>query len=640
MVIEEVEAALKESEARYRALFEASLDGILILDAETGRVIDVNPCMTELTGYPCEELLGRPLWDTGPFRGVGATRASFAELQKGAVLRYDDLPLATRDGGTIAVELVSHAYRFGERKVIQCNLRDVSRRKQADTERRRLTTAIEQADEMVLVTDAQGTILYVNPAFERVTGYSRAESVGRNPRFLKSGVQGGDFYRAMWATLAGGKTWRGQIVNRKKDGTYYTQESTISPVRDDEGAVASYVGVHRDVSAALSLEAQLLHAQKMEAVGRLAGGVAHDFNNVLSVILSYTELISGDLKPEEPLRADIEEIRRAAMRAADLTRQLLAFSRRQVMETKVVSLNDCLGAMEKMVGRLLGADVTLRVMPGVQLWNVQVDPGQFEQVLMNLAVNARDAMPTGGQLTIETTNVVLDEDYAHDHRDVRAGEYVVVAVTDTGSGMDRETQARIFEPFFTTKETGKGTGLGLATVFGIVRQSGGHIWVYSEPGCGTTFKVYLPRVSSVAVRPSAAPPEPEAECGSETVLLVEDEEQVRLLARTILQRAGYVVLDASNGGEALLICEQHGARIDLLLTDVVLPRMSGRVLAERLTTLRPEMKVLFMSGYTDDAILLHGVLDSGVEFLSKPLTPRALTGKVRAVLRSGVNAGR
>jgi two-component system cell cycle sensor histidine kinase/response regulator CckA len=630
MVITKVEAALKESEARYRALFEAARDGILILDADTGEILDVNPCMTELTGHPRDEMLGKALWDIDPFRDVGATRASFVELQKDAVVRFDDLPLATRAGGTIAVELVSNAYLVGERRVIQCNVRDVSRRKQADAERRRLTTAIEQADEMVLITDAHGTILYVNPAFERVTGYSRTESLGRNPRFLKSGAQGDAFYRTLWTTLGSGKTWRGQLVNRKKDGTLYTQESTISPVRDEGGAVASYVGVHRDVTAALSMEAQLLHAQKMEAVGRLAGGVAHDFNNVLSVILSYAELITADLKSDDPLRADIEEIRRAGLRAAELTRQLLAFSRRQVLETKVVNLNDSLAAIEKMVGRLLGADVTLAVSPGINLWNVVVDPGQFEQILMNLAVNARDAMPRGGKLSVETANAVLDEEFARAHPDVHAGEYVMVGVSDTGAGMDRETQSRIFEPFFTTKE--KGTGLGLATVFGIVRQSGGHIWVYSESGVGTTFKVYLPRFAGAAVSPSAAPSELEAERGSETILLVEDEEPVRVLARTILQRHGYVVLDAPNGGEALLICEQHAARIDLLLTDVVLPRMSGRLLAERLATLRPEMKVLFMSGYTDDAILLHGVLDSGVAFLSKPLTPTSLTRKVRAVL--------
>jgi len=628
----QAERALQASEARYRLLFQASRDGILIVDADTGRIVDVNPFMTELTGYSREDFLEKCLWEIGPFRDTPAAKASFAGLQARGYVRHDDLPLTTRAGGTVDVEIISDVHVVGDRKVIQCTVRDISPRKRAETDRRRLSTAIEQADEMVLVADAQGAIEYVNPAFERVTGYSRAEVLGKNPRFLKSGLQDEDFYRALWATLGSGKTWRGRLINKKKDGTPYSQDTSISPVRDGAGPIVAYVAVTRDVTAALALEAQFLQAQKMEAVGRLAGGVAHDFNNVLSVILSYAEMIGGDLKPDEPLRADVEEIHRAALRAATLTRQLLAFSRQQALEPKVVNLNDGLVGIEKMIGRLLGADVALTLVPASDLGSVKVDPSQFEQILMNLAVNARDAMPQGGKLTIGTANVVLDEDYASLHPDVRAGEYVEVAVSDTGMGMDRATQARIFEPFFTTKEKGKGTGLGLATVFGIVRQSGGHIWVYSEPGLGTTFKIYFPRFGGAVERLSSAPTEPKSGRGSETILLVEDEDQVRVLARNILRRGGYVVLEAPNGGEALLICEQHGAKIDLLLTDVVLPRLSGRQLAERLAIMRPEMKVLFMSGYTDDAVLLHGVLDSGVAFLQKPLTPTSLTRKVRDVL--------
>jgi two-component system, cell cycle sensor histidine kinase and response regulator CckA len=381
-------------------------------------------------------------------------------------------------------------------------------------------------------------------------------------------------------------------------------------------------------------ERQLLHAQKLDAVGRLASGVAHDFNNLLSVVLSYSGLLLGDLKADDPMRADLEEIRKAGLRATELTRQLLAFSRHHAMQPRVVDLDQILAGMERMIMRLLGADVEVTMLTSPRLGKIVADPGQLEQVVTNLVVNARDAMPAGGMVTLETRNVDLDEDYARQHFGVKAGPYVVLAITDTGIGMDRETQARIFEPFFTTKERGKGTGLGLSTVFGIVQQSGGHVWVYSEPGEGTTFRVYLPRTDAPVEPPRSEPPS-ESGRGTETILLVEDDEPVRTVACGILRRYGYRVLEASNGGEALLVCEQHGARIHLLLTDVVLPRMSGRQLVERLAPMRPEMKVLFMSGYADEAVLQHGILESGAAFLQKPLTPEALARKVREVLGAG-----
>ena len=380
-------------------------------------------------------------------------------------------------------------------------------------------------------------------------------------------------------------------------------------------------------------EAQLLHAQKMEAIGLLAGSVAHDFNNLLSVIMSYSALLLADLKPLDPMHGDLQEIHNASQRAADLTQQLLAFSRQQVLEPRLVALDAIVQGMDKMLRRLLSADIELVTRLRNDTWQVLVDPGKIEQVIMNLAINARDAMPDGGKLIVETGNADLEENYSLEHFGVAPGAYAMLAVSDTGIGMDRATQSRIFEPFFTTKERGKGTGLGLSTVFGIVQQSGGTVWVYSEPGKGTTFKIYLPRARSTQ-RTSAPPPLPELARGNETILLAEDEDQVRNAARDILERFGYHVLDARNAGEALLICEKHRGTIHLLLTDVVMPQMSGRELVLRLTTVRPEMRVLFMSGYTEKAGLHHGILESGIAYLQKPFTPETLSRRVRQVLDS------
>jgi two-component system, cell cycle sensor histidine kinase and response regulator CckA len=390
---------------------------------------------------------------------------------------------------------------------------------------------------------------------------------------------------------------------------------------------------HKKAEEALrKSEEQLRQSQKVEAIGRLAGGIAHDFNNLLTIINGYTELLLARLPPQDRTSRDINEIRKAGMRAASLTRQLLAFSRKQILEPKVLDMNAIVVELEKMLRRLIGEDVRLTIVQAQGLRRIKADPGQIEQVIMNLVVNARDAMPQGGNLTLETANVDLDEAYAARHVGVRSGAYILLAVSDTGSGIDKESMSHIFEPFYTTKGPGKGTGLGLSTVYGIVKQSGGNVWAYSEPGRGTTFKIYLPQAEGTVDRQSRDGQRAGIARGSETLLLVEDQKELRELVREMLEMNGYTVVEAGDGLEALEICQRHEGRIDLMLSDVVMPQMGGRELAQRLATIRPEMKVLYMSGYTSNAIVHHGILDPGTALLQKPFTPDSLARKVREVL--------
>ena len=510
--------------------------------------------------------------------------------------------------------------------------RELAEHKRTQEQRARLSMAVDQSAESILITDTEVNIVYVNPAFERTTGYTREEVLGKNPRILKSGHQPAEFYRTMWETLVRGEAWSGRMTNRTKDGKLFEEEATIVPVHDEKGRLVNYVAVKRDVTREVQLEEQLRQSQKMEAIGRLAGGVAHDFNNLLTIINGYSQMVLQDLEPQSELHGQVEEISKAGDRAATLTRQLLAFSRRQVLRPQALDLNSVVSNMGKMLKRLMGDDIELDVRLSSGLRQVKADPGQIEQVLMNLAVNARDAMPGGGKLTIETSNVELDGSYTETHATVVPGPYVMVAITDSGTGMDAETKAHVFEPFFTTKPKGKGTGLGLATVYGIIKQSGGYVWLYSEPGHGTTFKIYFP-VSEEDVQPVAPGMEKQSEIeGNETILLVEDQDEVRALAQLMLETKGYKVLPAAGPTEAMQMFSQRKDCIHLLLTDVVMPVMNGTELAQKLIALCPEMKVVFMSGYTDDSVVRHGMLGSGMYYIQKPFTPQALVGKVREAL--------
>ena len=489
-------------------------------------------------------------------------------------------------------------------------------------------------DYALYMLDAAGNIASWNAGAERIEGYKAEEIIGQHLSTLyETADRAHAFQNLETAALVGRAEEEGLRVRR--DGSTFWASVVLSSIHDSAGGLVGFAKIIRDLTERKNLELQLQQAQKLEAIGGLAAGVAHDFNNLLSVILSYSELIASDLKEGDPVRADLQEIQTAGLLAVTLTRRLLAFGRQQVLQPKVVDLCRIIVALEGMLRRLVGEEVEVVTEFAPECGKVLVDPGQMEQVVMNLVVNARDAMPEGGKLTIDAAEVLLDDDFAAEHLGVTAGPHVLLAVSDTGVGMDEATLARMFEPFFTTKELGKGTGLGLATVFGIVKQSGGIIQVLSEPNRGTTVNVYFPMVDrSALVRSSAPPPNNATLHGSETILLVEDDEQVRVLARTILRRYGYDVLDAQSGGDALLLCEQYSSPIHLLLTDVVMRRMSGRELAERLLKVRPHMRVLYMSGYTDDAVVRHGIFYSKVAFIQKPITPEPLVRKVREALDS------
>ncbi|MGB8294567.1 MAG: PAS domain S-box protein [Polyangia bacterium] len=587
--------ALEASETRYRRLFEAAKDGILILDADTGRIVDVNPFLTELTGHSRDEFLGEYLWDIGPFRDIAASRAAFAELQSREYVRYENLPLQTRDGRKINVEFVSNVYPVDGQKVIQCNIRDITARRRAEDELRFrnliLATQQEASIDGILVVDVNRKMVSSNRQFAEIWNIPSDVMESRSDeRALQSVVDklaDPEEFISKVKYLYANPDEKSQDEIALKDGR--TLDRYSAPMVGQEGQYVGRVWYFRDITPRKRAEAerqkieeQFQASQKLEAIGSLAGGIAHDFNNLLSVILCCTDFAMAGVREDVRVREELLLVKRAAERAVALTRQILAFSRKQVLQPGVLNLNQIATGLEKMLRRVLGEDVDYLQTLAPDLGLVRADPGQIEQVLMNLVVNARDAMPNGGKLTIETRNVELDGEYAARHVAVEPGSYICLAVTDTGCGMNKETQARIFEPFFTTKEKGKGTGLGLSTVYGIIRQSGGNIWVYSEPGQGTTFKVYLLRdfSRSTTVTGSRLAAVTTSPTGTETILVVEDDEAVRDVAKRILRKAGYTVLTAAGPGDALLACKSHPGKLHLLLTDVVMPQMSGKLLAQ------------------------------------------------------------
>jgi PAS domain S-box-containing protein len=631
-------------EANDHPLLQAMSIAAYTCDA-TGLITFFNRSAAEVWGR--EPLLNDPVDRyCGSFRLFSAGGSPIAHEQSWMARALDEdreycgqEVVIERPDGSRRIAL-AHAAPFHDPEGRICGavniLLDITDKKRAEDELRLRARALESFLQGVCIADARQPdypIIYVNQGFVRMTGYAPEEVLGRNCRLLQGPGTDPAAVAHIRAAIHEGQPCLVELVNYHKDGTTFWNALSLAPCHDAAGRLTHFVGVQTDITPFKKIESQLQQAQKMEAIGRLAGGVAHDFNNLITVINGYSELLLGRLGPEDPLRGLLSEVSRAGERATSLTRQLLALGRQQVLEPKVLDLNAEVSDAEKMLCRVLGEDMILTTVLEPTLGRVKVDPGQMHQVLLNLAFNARDAMPQGGRLTIETHNVTLDKSCSRAHPNLQPGTYSMLAVSDTGVGMDEATKSHIFEPFFTTKAPGKGTGLGLATVHGIVKQSGGSIEVYSERGLGTTFKVYLPQVTE-RLSAGKAPADLPLPGGSETVLLAEDEDGVRAVTGHILRQCGYAVLEAADGKAAVRLTERHQGRIDLLVSDVVMPHFSGRQLVERLLMLKPELKVLFLSGYPDDAIVGHGVLGSDFAFLQKPFTAIDLAQKVREVLDS------
>jgi len=645
-VIEHKQAAeaLSASELRYRRLFEAAKDGILILDAETGMIVDVNPFLLNLLGITRDVFLGKKVWELGFFKDLIANEAHFTELQQKKYIRYENMALEGSDGRRHEVEFVSNVYLVNNHKVIQCNIRDISERKRAEAmrmdEAARRRILFEECRDGIVVMDRDGKVCDSNRRYAEMLGYSRDEMLQLHIWDWDTQWTQEQLLGMLRSTDAAGIFI--ETRHRRKDGSTYDVELNSNMVRI--GGQDRIFCVCRDITERKRVEAekenlqkQLIQAQKMESIGRLAGGVAHDFNNMLMTILGNAELCKMKLEPGHPVHKWLDAINKGATHAKNLTNQLLAFARLQPIQPKVLDLNATVSDMLKWLQRLIGEHIVVKWQPGTNLWPVEMDLTQINQILTNLIVNARDAIQGAGSITLSTANAVLDKSYCVRHSDVTSGNYVALSVSDTGCGMDPKTLAHVFEPFFTTKAVGKGTGLGLATVYGIVKQNNGTVDIYSEPGRGTRFNIYLPRALSSSAYPErSSDPGPAVVGGSETILLVEDQEYVRDILYDILVTLGYTVLMAESSEKALRLVAEHPGEIHLLVTDVIMPDMNGWELSQRLSELRPSMKHLFMSGFAATVLTQQGILDKGAYFLSKPFSRTDLARKVREALTRSV----
>ena len=634
----QAEEALRASDEKYRDLYNNAPDMFVSVDAKTANILDCNQTLANTLGYTKEEIIGLPIFDVYHPDCMEDVKKTFRLFVQTGKVHDAELVLQRKDGSKIDVSLNVSAVYDEQGQVLygRSTFRDITERKKAEEALLKQQYFLQKAQEIGQMgfweLDIKNNELVWTDENCRIFGLPIGTELTYETFLHYVHPDDREHVDTEWKAALNKKPY--DIEHRLLvDGKVKWVREKAELEFNEKDECISATGFTQDITERRSTEEQLLQAQKMEAVGTLAGGVAHDYNNILTIIIGNASLALMEVGKDSPLQNKIEEIITAGERAASLTSQLLAFSRKQVIQPKILDLNELLTNIEKMLGRLIEEDIELLMIPETALWRVEVDPGQMEQVIMNMVVNAKDAMPMGGKLTIETANVDLDESYFREHGiEEQSGTYVVMAVSDTGTGMDEETQSHVFDPFFTTKDVGKGTGLGLSTVYGIVKQNKGFVWVYSEPEQGSTFKVYLPKVEGDAVLEERERTSVGEVDGSETVLIVEDDDSLRNLARKTLRNYGYKVLEAENGKDALRISKEHERPIDLMITDVVMPKMSGKETAERMQSLYPQMKVIYMSGYTDDAIARHRVLEPGLNFLEKPFSPKVLARKVRNVL--------
>ena len=634
------ERALRTTDERFRFVAKATNDVIWDWEIRTNALV-WNDSVETVFGHKQSKIHPEIQWRYDHIHPEDRDRVVAGiqgVLDHGGTSWSDQYRYRRADGGYANVMDRAYIARDSSGEALRMigAMTDVTERSRSEAAIRfqaQLLNAVQQA---VVATDPEGLVIFWNDFAEKLYGWAPEEAVGKSIQELTPSP----FFREHSADIfergAAGESWTGEFLVQGKSGKAFPALLTTSPIRDERGTVLGFVLVSIDLSERRALEEQFRQSQKMDAVGRLAGGIAHDFNNLLTVIRLNTEIIMDGFDPTDPRGEDVKQIRSAAERASSLTRQLLAFSRKQILQPRVLDMNSVVSTVEPMLRRLIGEDITIASSCSARGY-VVADPGQIEQILVNLVVNARDAMPQGGTITIETQNAVLDETYTSEHAPVVAGRYVMLAVGDNGVGMSRDIREHAFDPFFTTKEAGKGTGLGLATVYGIVKQSGGYVWIYSEPGLGTTLKLYFPEVSAAAAFTSVEykPAAKLTPRGSETILVVEDEEAVRGLTSRILEKQGYRVIVAQHGREAMDIAAREEGHIDLVLTDIVMPGMNGRGLVERLAGIRPRIKSLYMSGYTDDDIVRRGFIEPSKSFLQKPFTSESLLQTVRKVLDEG-----